>query len=196
MPPALKEMLPPAYRALIPWVAGVALLSAAWAGARYGWVAPAHERLAAIEADRAAVKDALARRLEARQARKDLAAVMAGLPTSREFARLPLILSEMARADRVALPSLSYKLEKSSDGPATKAILQGTVIGQYEDLRRFLYHLESSDRVRLFVEDLSVGRSSDVKGERKGKRIAITVRIATYIREEIKRGAALRASAR
>jgi hypothetical protein len=100
----------------------------------------------------------------------------------------------MAKRDHVTLPALSYTLEKSSEGFATKALLQGSATGQYEDIRRFIHHLETSDRLLLFVEDLSVGSSSEAKGEQKGKKITVTIRLATYVREQPQQGNALRAS--
>jgi Tfp pilus assembly protein PilO len=157
-------------------------------------VAPLEERLGRSEAEWAAARGSLAQRQEAHKARKDLARVLTLLPVQREFARLPLAISDMAHRDRVALPSLSYALEKTGEGLPIRAVLQGTVTGQYEDLRRFIHHVEASDRLLLFVEDLSVGRSSALQGEQRGKGVTITLRLATYIREETPRSHALRAS--
>ncbi len=182
------------YAPLVPWVVVAALLAAALGGTHALMVTPAHERLAVLEADWAAARQALARRLEARQTRKDLAQILTVLPGQRDFARLPLAISEIAQRDRVVLPSLTYTLGKTDEGLATKAVLQGTVTGQYEDLRRFIHHLEVSDRLLLFVEDLSVGRSSEVKGERKDKLVTVNLRLATFIREESRPGRALKAS--
>jgi hypothetical protein len=55
--------------------------------------------------------------------------------------------------------------------------------------------MEASDRLLLFVEDLSVEGSSDLKGEQKGRRITVNIRLATYIREENRPVRPLRASA-
>jgi hypothetical protein len=183
------------YRPLIPCAAVAALLSVAWVGVHYMGVVPAQQRLVAVEADWTAARGVLAKRLEAKQSHKDLTRVMTTLMTSRDFARLPLVLSDMAKRDHVMLPALSYTLEKSSEGFATKALLQGSATGQYEDIRRFIHHLETSDRLLLFVEDLGVGGSSEAKGEQKGKKkITVTIRLATYVREQPQQGNALRAS--
>ena len=179
---------------LFPWVVVAALLSATLAGVHYVMAVPAEDRLVRSEANWAAAKQNLARHHKATQARKDFAHVLTLMPTPRDFTRLPLAISEMAQRDRVTLPSLSYSLEKSDEGLATKAVLQGAVTGQYNDLRRFIYHLEASDRLLLFIEDLSVGRSSDVKKERTGKMITVNIRIATYIHKGSQPGGALRAS--
>ena len=179
---------------LVPWVGIAALLAATLVGVHYVKVAPAQERLVVLEAEWVAARGGLARRLEAKQVRRDLGYVLAVLPGQRDFARLPLVISEIAHRDGVVLPSLTYTLEKTSEGLATKAVLQGAVTGRYEDLRRFIHDLEVSDRVLLFVEDLSVGQSADAKGEKKGKSVTVNLRIATYIREDGQTGRVLRAS--
>jgi hypothetical protein len=71
--------------------------------------------------------------------------------------------------------------------------LQGAATGQYEDLRRFIHHLETSDRLFLFIEDLSVGQSSDGKADNRGKKVTVNLRLATYIREEARPGRGLKA---
>jgi hypothetical protein len=182
------------YIGLYPWLIAVVTLAAVLAGVHYGKLAPAQEQLAAVEGEWAGARRDLAQRLEARQARKDFQQVMAMLPSPRDFARLPLAISEMARRDGVSVPALSYTLEKSSDGLATKAFLQGAVTGQYQDLRRFIYHLEAPDGLLLFIEDLSVGRSPAARAEKKDKGVTVTLRLVTYIREEGLAGRALRAS--
>ena len=191
---SLKALRARVYIGLYPWLIAVVTLAAVWASVHYGKLALVQEQLAAVEGEWAGARRDLAQRLEARQARKDLQQVMAMLPSPRDFARLPLAISEMARRDGVSVPALSYTLEKSSDGLATKAFLQGAVTGSYQDLRRFIYHLEAPDGLLLFIEDLSVGRSPAARAEKKDKGVTVTLRLVTYIREEGRAGRALRAS--
>lgn len=193
---AWMDRFPRHYLPFVPWAAAVAFLAMALAGTQSLMVGPAQARLAALEADWTAAKSALARRLEAKQARQDFARVLTVLPGQRDFARLPLAISDVAKRDGVQLPALSYSLEKQGEDLATKAVLQGAVTGQYENLRRFIYHLEASDGLLLFVEDLSVARAADLKGEQKGRRLTVNIRLATYIREESRPVRPLHASAR
>ena len=191
---SLQALRARVYIGLYPWLIAVVTLAAVWAGIHYGKLAPAQEQLAAVEGEWAGARRDLAQRLEARQARKDLRQVLAMLPSPRDFARLPLAISEMARRDGVSVPALSYTLEKSSDGLATKAFLHGAVTGSYQDLRRFIYHLEAPDGLLLFIEDLSVGRSPAARAGKKDKGVTVTLRLVTYVREEGRAGRALRAS--
>ena len=187
------EKNPNSYAPLLPWVWVSSLLVIALAGVHYGLVVTAQDRLAALEASVVKSRQSLAYHQEAKQARQDLARVLAFLPAGREFARLPLVISEIAQRDRVAIPSFTYTVEKSEDGLAAKATLQGAATGQYEDLRRFIYDLEASNRLLLFIEDLSVGQSSDLKTEQKSKKVTVNLRLATYIREEVKPSRGLKA---
>jgi len=178
----------------VPWLAAVALLSTGWIGTHYIVVAPAENRLIRLEGEWMGARQSLAHRQDAYKARQDLARVLAALPVQRDFARLPLAISEMAKRDHVTLPSLSYSLEKSGEGLPIKAVLQGPVTGRYEDLRSFLYHLEAADQLLLFIEDLSVSRSSVLQKDTVGRMVTVNLRIATYVREKPQRGRALRAS--
>lgn len=185
-----------AYAPLIPWMGVAGLLALMLATVHYGLLVLAQERLAALETTWATARQGLAHHREAKQARQDLARVLTFLPEGREFARLPLLISEIAQRDRVAIPSFTYTMDKSENEPATKATLHGVATGQYEDLRRFIHHLESSDGLFLFIEDLSVGKSTDAKAQHKDNKVTVNLRLATFIREDGRTGRGMKASAR
>jgi Tfp pilus assembly protein PilO len=172
----------PPYAPLIPWLGVAGLLAAALAGVHLLLVTPAQDRLVRLDAEWAAARERLAMRLEAKQARKDLNRVLSVLPTRRDFDRLPLTISEGARKDSVELRSISYTQEKPEAGLATKVTFQGPATGRYENLRRFIHHLEASDQL-LFIEDLSLGGSTGKVDPKKGEVVTINLKLATYIRE-------------
>lgn len=175
------------YGPLILWMTVAGVLGAALVVVRWLVVAPAQDRFAQTEAAWMTARQRVAQRLEAKEARKNLTVILNALPGHRDFAQLPLAISEVARRDRVAMPDLSYALEKSQAGGFTKAVLKGSVSGRYEDLRRFIHHLETADGF-LFIEDLDVSRPSTKKGEA----VTFHITLSTYIRE----GPAQRVSAR
>lgn len=175
------------YRLLILWLAVAGLLGAALVGVRLFVVWPAQDRLAQAEAAWMAARQRVVHRLEAQEAWKNLAPMLKTLPAPRDFAQLPLAISEVARRDRVAMPDIAYTLEKPQAGGFSKAALKGLVSGRYEDLRRFIHHLEAADGF-LFIEDLDVSRH----GAKKGEAVAFRITLSTYIRE----GPAQRVSAR
>jgi hypothetical protein len=121
----------------------------------------------------------LARHKEAMRTKEDLRKVWAVFPLVRDFAPLALGVTEEAKRDHITLPALSYKTERTEIPDATKAILQGTVTGRYEDLRKFLYNLETAQEL-LFIEDLNLVRS----GNLQDPTLTFNIRIATYLRGE------------
>ena len=176
--PIIRRLLRKPYGALILWMAVAGVLGAALLVVRLLVVAPAQGRLAQAETSWMAARQRIAQRLEAKEARKHLTGILNALPGHRDFAQLPLALSEVARRDRVSMPDLSYALEKPHAGGFAKAVLKGSVSGRYEDLRRFIHHLETADGF-LFVEDLDVSQ----RGTKKGEMVTFQITVSTYVRE-------------
>jgi Type II secretion system (T2SS), protein M subtype b len=176
--PIIRRLRRTPYSPLILWMAVAGVLGAALVVVRLLVVAPAQDRFTQAEAEWMAARQRVAQRLEAKQARKDLTVILNALPGQRDFAQLPLAISEVARRDRVSIPTLSYALEKPQAGGFTKAVLRGSVSGRYENLRRFIHHLETADGF-LFIEDLDVSRHTTKKGED----VAFQITLSTYIRE-------------
>jgi Tfp pilus assembly protein PilO len=57
------------------------------------------------------------------------------------------------------------------------------VTGRYEDLRRFIYGLESSGRL-VFIEDLDVSRSGNVEKEyQRPEVITVNLQMSTYVKK-------------
>src|SRR2546422_6858577 len=102
------------YGPLILWMTVAGVLGAALVVVRLLVVAPAQDRFAQAEAAWMAARQRVAQRLDAKQARKDLTVILNALPGHRDFAQLPLAISEVARRDRVSIPDLSYADRKST----------------------------------------------------------------------------------
>ena len=171
------------YGPLILWIVVAGVLGAALIVARLVLVAPAQDRFAQAEAAWMTARQRVAQRLEAKQARKNLTMILNALPGQRDFAQLPLAMSQVAKRDRVAMPNLSYTQEKPQAGGFTKAVLRGSVSGRYEDLRSFIHHLETAEGF-LFIEDLNV--TSHVS--KKGEEVTFQITLSTYIREGPQKG--------
>ncbi|MBH0201007.1 MAG: hypothetical protein HP496_01575 [Nitrospira sp.] len=130
-----------------------------------------------LENEWAATRQTLMSHREARKAKKDLSRVWAVLPAARDFTALGLGISDEAKRDRVTLPGLSYKTEPTPIANMSKGLLQGPMTGQYEDLRRFIYGLETAEEL-VFIEDLELTRS----GGAQDTLLTFNIRIATYLR--------------
>jgi len=165
------------YGPLIPWIGlALALLSILWLARSLG-VESAEQSLAKLEGDWIQIRKAHQFHLEAQRARKDLAQVWAALPDERDFAPLALGITDEAKRNRVILPALSYKTEATPVSNISRGILQGTMTGKYEDLRRFLYDIETAEEL-VYIEDVDLVRSA----ERQGQLLTFNIKIATYLK--------------
>ncbi|MCS6306347.1 MAG: hypothetical protein H8K07_22195 [Nitrospira sp.] len=162
---------------LIPW-AGVALglLFVMFLVQNFG-VATARADRERLENEWSATRQALMYHREARKAKNDLSQVWAVLSAERDFTPLALRISDDAKQSRVILPALSYKTEPTLVVNTSKGLLQGLMTGRYEDLRRFIYGLETAKEL-LFIEDLELTRSGGVQDAL----LTFNIRIAAYLR--------------
>ena len=174
----LQQLRKP-YGVLIPWFAWV-LLSAGilWAVRTIG-VEGAEQSLANLELEGNRARQGFTHHKAARKARKDLMQVWSVLPVERDFAPLALGITEEAKRDRVILPALSYKTEPTLVANTNKGVLQGTMTGRYEDLRRFLYDVETAEEL-VYIEDLELVRSES----RQDQTLTFDIKIVTYLRGE------------
>lgn len=164
---------------LLPWVAiALGLLLVLFLVQDIG-VAGAEFKRERLEKEWISTRQLLMQHREARKARKDLNQVWAVLPVERDFAPLALGISEEAKRNRVILPALSYKTEPTPVANMSKGLLQGSMSGRYEDLRRFIYDLETAEEL-LFIEDLELARS----GGAQDQALTFNIKIATYLRGE------------
>ena len=175
----IARLLKQPYAPLIPLLLLVGLLGVLFIGLHLFMVVPAQDRLARLEADWQTARHRLAQHVEAKKIQGDLAQVLAIFPEKRDFAPLALGITDEAKRNRVSLPALTYRVEKPEAGLAAKAVFQGSVTGRYEDLRRFIHHLETAEEL-LFIEDLNVVGSPG----RHNESVTCTIRIVTYLRGE------------
>lgn len=172
----LQELRKP-YGLLIPWVGlAVLLLLILWAVRSIG-VEAAEQTRARLEAEWLQARKEYQHHQEGRHAKKDLAQVWAALPDERDFAPLALGITEEAKRNHVTLPALSYKTEATPVANTSKGLLQGTMSGRYEDLRRFLYDIETAEEL-VYIEDLDLVRSSTPQDQQ----LTFNIKIATYLR--------------
>jgi hypothetical protein len=175
----LPEYLRKPYAPLFPYVAVAGLLLVAVYLLHAAVLEQADQERQQLEASWVSARLQLARHQESMKTKEDLRQVWAVFPLVRDFAPLALGVTEEAKRDHIALPALSYKTERTAIPDATKAILTGTVTGRYEDLRKFLYNLETAQEL-LFIEDLNLIRS----GNLQDPTLTFNIRISTYLRGE------------
>lgn len=162
---------------LFSWMGALAVLVVIWLLAGQIGVRGAEERRMHLETAWSQARQRVMQHREARKARRDVSQVWAMLPAERDFAPLALGLSEEAKQDGVILPALSYKTEITPVANTSKGILHGAMSGRYEDLRRFIYDIETANEP-LFIEDLELANSSSAQGPQ----LTFNVKIGTYLR--------------
>jgi len=175
----LPEYLRKPYAPLFPCAAFAGLLLVAAYLLHAAVLEQADQERQQLQASWVSARLQLARHQESMKIKEDLRQVWAVFPLVRDFAPLALGVTEEAKRDHIALPALSYKTERTAIPDATKAILTGTVTGRYEDLRKFLYNLETAQEL-LFIEDLNLIRS----GNLQDPTLTFNIRISTYLRGE------------
>jgi Tfp pilus assembly protein PilO len=182
----LAQELRKPYGPLLPWVGLVVLLLLLLGLVRSIGAVSAQQGVLKLEADWLQARKDQQWHQDALRARKDLARVWAALPEERDFAPLALGITEEAKRNHVTLPALSYKTEPTPVPQTSKGILQGTMTGKYEHLRRFLYEIETAEEL-VYVEDLDLVPSV----QQKDQVLTFNIRIATYLRGESGKPAAL-----
>jgi hypothetical protein len=167
---------------LIPWAGFALLLVLCLAAVHHFGADRVRQDRDRLETDWAAARHTLVRHREAKKLRQDLAKVWAMLPDEQDFSSLALGISEEAKKDRVTLPAMSSKTEPTPVAQVSRGVLEGSMSGRYEDLRRFIYALETAEEP-LFIEDLELARVSGQASPIP----TFNVKIVTFLRRETAR---------
>jgi Tfp pilus assembly protein PilO len=175
----LLEQLRKPYGRLIPLAALVGLLLLLLSAVTSVGLESAEQTRAQLAAQWAQVRKQHQHHQAAKRAKQDLAQVWAALPEERDFAPLALGITEEAKRNHVTLPSLSYKTESTPVANTSKGLLQGTMSGRYEDLRRFLYDIETADEL-VYIEDVDLVQSAT-----QHDHLTFNIKIVTYLRADM-----------
>jgi hypothetical protein len=175
----LAQHLRSPYARLIPWCIVLIILIGVLSLVQSMGLESAERYRAQLESEWGQARQQVAYHKEAKKARQDLVQVWSVLPFERDFAPLALGITEEAKRNRVTLPALSYKTEATAVARTSKGILQGTMSGRYEDLRRFLYDLETAEEW-IIIEDLELVRPAN----QPEQTLTFNIKISTFLRNE------------
>ncbi|MFO0773282.1 MAG: type 4a pilus biogenesis protein PilO [Nitrospiraceae bacterium] len=170
------------YAIVVPWASVMIAVGLLWAALHLLVLDHARADRAALEQQRTALRAQVNHAMDVRQARVDMARVLNMLPAQRDFAPLALGLTEQAKAHRLHVPGLTYHLEKTDVPTVYRAVLEGTATGRYEDLRRYIQHLETADEL-VVIEHLDVDRARN-----QSDTMTIHLKVATYLRGGVSTG--------
>jgi Tfp pilus assembly protein PilO len=120
---------------------------------------------------------------KARIAQQQVEDVWKGLPTHNEFASFAMAISEKGKLERVAIPGMTYHVEKAEGVVPVKATLTFKVTGSYSAIYRFIHRLETTESY-LVIERLDAARLD--KSDRASSTLLVfNVKVATFLRPSL-----------
>lgn len=149
---------------------------------------PARDRLKNAAAAYDATRRTQSEQRAARRTEETLAVMWQALTARKEFPSLILAVTDLAQRDGVAIPGMSYTLQKMDDNLAMKASMSFQVAGDYAAIRRFIYRLETDGRY-FAVESLDASRSQKRLSLGQGKesiieQVRFNIRVMTFLKPD------------
>jgi len=144
----------------------------------FGLLAPAQDRQAEILTTLNQLRQQQVTRITAKTTQTQLAKIWKKLPAPEEFSDLGVTITRLAKANHVHIPGMQYhqdKQDKKKAGLAIKGSISFEAFGAYEDIRKFIFKLETSGTY-LIIEKLSAEHS------KKTDDITFKLRIGTYFK--------------
>ncbi len=145
---------------------------------------PAEERLTQAQTGFDGAHQTESRVHAARTTQENLKEVWTQLPVRKDFTNLAAAIAELAKANQVEVPGMTYTLQDLEKGLPLKGSLSFRAIGEYAAIRRFIYSLETSGSY-LCIESLdaawAAGRQTR-KGRNAPTLVQFTVKVVTFLR--------------
>ena len=191
----LKTILSPLAGRTLHTLTPLALLACASLGVVAGVAMlvrePAQDRRHSAEAAYEAARHAQREQLAVRRTEEELVATWQALTTRKGFTSLILAVTDLAQRDGVAIPGMSYSLQKVDEGVAMKASVAFQMVGDYAAIRHFIHRLET-DRHYLAIESLDASRSQKRLSLGQGKesvinQVRFNIRVMTFLKLDAQR---------
>jgi len=138
-------------------------------------VAPAARRLAADRQQYGELKKEHAEAVLFQKQKRLFAGLISGIPTQKD---VPLLLKDLVQAARrlnLSLEAINSDIPTPGRGGLTMLTFTFPASGAYADIKRFIYEVETSDRI-VGIQDVKLGSE-------KG-RVKMQMKLVTYIRGE------------
>jgi Tfp pilus assembly protein PilO len=105
--------------------------------------------------------------------KQDLSGIKSGIPTQKDMPLLVKELVQTARGLSLSVSSVNYDIPKRSGEELAMLSFSFPVEGRYADIKRFIYEVETSDRL-IGIQELKLE-------ENKG-RVKLQMKLMTYIK--------------
>ncbi len=140
----------------------------------YGaFVAPSVAQLTAWEAKYGEIRKRHAEAVFFKKQKPSFSGVMAGIPAQKDMPLLVKDLVQAARRLNLSVASVKYDIPKRASGELALLAFSFPAEGRYADIKRFIYEVETSDRL-VGIEELKM--DSD-----QGK-VKLEMKLLTYIK--------------
>ncbi len=136
-------------------------------------LSPAAARLRGMEARAAELRHRHAEAGVVRAPRTLFAGLMAGIPAQKDMPILVKDLVQTARQHGLSVASITYDMPSRAGGELALLKFSFPAEGKYADVKRFIYNVETSDRL-VGIQEMKLG--SD-----KG-RVNMEMKLVTYIK--------------
>ncbi len=138
-------------------------------------IAPAEERLAGQQSRYRDLKKQYADAMLFRKQKESLKGLQAGIPTQKD---VPILIKELVQSARrlgLSVGAINSDIPQAGGGGLTMLTFSVPVSGPYGGVKRFIYDIETSDRM-VGIQDLKLDSE-------KGS-VKLHMKLVTYIREE------------
>ena len=136
-------------------------------------VVPSSAGLAAREAKYAELRKRHAEAVLFKKQKPLFAGIMAGIPAQKD---MPLLVKEFVQTARrlnLSVAAVNYDMPKRGSGELAMLAFSFPAEGRYPDIKRFIYEVETSDRL-IGVQDLKL--------ESDTGRVKMNVKLMTYVK--------------
>jgi Tfp pilus assembly protein PilO len=100
--------------------------------------------------------------------------ILAGIPAQTDMPLLIKEIMQMARKQNLSVAPINYDIPRRESGELAMLSFSFPVEGRYPDIKRFLYEVETSDRL-IGIQDANL--ASD-----KGNKVTLQMKLMTYVR--------------
>jgi Tfp pilus assembly protein PilO len=136
-------------------------------------IAPYASRLESGEARSAELRQRHAEAVLFKEQKRLFAGFLGGIPAQKDMPLLVKELVQMARRRNLSVAAINYDIPRRESGELAMLSFSFPVEGRYPDIKRFLYDVETSDRI-IGIQDVNL--------ESDQGRVKLQMKLITYVR--------------
>jgi Tfp pilus assembly protein PilO len=142
----------------------------------YGvFIAPSTAWLATWETKYGELRRRHAEAILFRNQKSAFAGIMSGIPAQKDMPLLVKDLVQTARKQNLSVSSVKYDIPKRASGELAMLAFSFPAEGRYADIKRFIYDVETSDRI-VGIQEMKMDSDQGM--------VKMEMKLLTYIREQ------------